>query len=753
MKNEFFKIIPIAYTQKKEFIIDNTILWNDKYKEALNAENNQIFINNNLNENISQENISPDNSDFNTEYFKLKGQYLIMSNEPIPIGKCAYMEIKIYNHPKINDVRHLGLSIGIHKLPTYGIFSDNFCMGNVYYTRPYNAINEFGIENDISKTLYGSREYLSYKVIEKNVMRSGKIINQFIQYKHKNIQDSIDISPPMKNSVIGLCVDMENNLLTITVNQNVLYTFAPSFNINEPYEDIDETSPAWLQVIKPSKFYFAMYTIFPDIEIEGEFNLGRTNLLKNIDNIDSKTYIPLFSLYNNEDVINEINEKINIDNKIIDKKKARKLYNKNLIDMIFKHNNCEQSLIYINTVTNEISETKIDGENIEKIYVGRKFYSEVENNLEKDKTENNTEEDIVNEINGESIGLKKENKSAFNFYSRTPNSIFKLNTQVPDLSILINPIPIDKEIYFEFKCMYAYLTNNYEGIPFYIGLTDSIESSIYNSLDINVNCYFKIALFRKRSSSLRLGDGFKIKYINNRSEIVEKNNGINLLRPAKFTQGEYIGVKIDLQHNLIILYINEYIIAKIAIDNDSLLHSSNINNNNNYYLFFQVEEEEDIINNKTILKDNIAGYIICNFGSNIDSKFVNKNLFNNTDLVSLYDYYNAIDIYDFEKTSILTLNYQYEPPIEEEDIDEEDKKEDDKKPDNEEKIEDVNPDIGTPYNKNLLTLNFKYYSNETLDRKNISLVDLFDATSLITQSGLSSYNNIPTISIFEASKK
>lgn len=737
MKNEFFKIIPIAYNKEKN-IIDNTVLWNDTNKHLF-EQSSKTYSEEKINYII-------ENSDFNTEYFKIKGQYLIISNEPIPMNTRAYMEIKIYNYPRINDIRHLGLCVGVHELPTAGVLKDTFCMGNVYYTRPYNAKNEFGVENDNNKTLYGSREYLAYKVIE-HIKLATQSTYQFKKYKDVQNQYSIDISPPMRNSVIRIYVDMEYNLITISVNDEILYEFSPkNFKLNSTNID-SKNSPKWIQEVNPSRFHFAMYTVLPDIEIEGEFNLGRTNLL-NEKIIKEKTYIPLYLLYNNKNLIDDIYN-ISTDNIATESIKRTKIYKENLTDITFKHNNNEQTYIYIDKNNNKI--LKENNKNTEKIYVGRRFYTKITTIEEENKEfiEKQIPEysaNFGNSVSGNTIlyikdilslsfniikvsnvifgiddnkivSLKEENKSAFNFYSRTINSIFKLNTKTSDLSIIENKIPKDKIIYFEFKTMYAYLQEEYIGIPFYIGLTNAITSSNYSSVNIDTNNYFKIPLFRKKSSNQRIQEEFNIIYTDNKSNIIKTSNGITLLKPVKFEQGEYIGVKIDLENKEISLYINSYVIAKIQISDQASILNNYMNKN--FYFFFQIEEVDN--DNIQILEDSITGYVICNFGEN--ENFNNKNIINNDDVISLYDFYNII-CFEYNINKLLDFNFtvenngQIQPEITEPEI----------KPE---------PEIIVPINinnykkNNILTLNFScYVSNTTVYNKNVTLLDLFSADSL-----------------------
>lgn len=736
MKNEFFKIIPIAYNKEKN-IIDNTVLWNDTNKHLF-EQSSKTYSEEKINYII-------ENSDFNTEYFKIKGQYLIISNEPIPMNTRAYMEIKIYNYPRINDIRHLGLCVGVHELPTAGVLKDAFCMGNVYYTRPYNAKNEFGVENDNNKTLYGSREYLAYKVIE-HIKLATQSTYQFKKYKDIQNQYSIDISPPMRNSVIRIYVDMEYNLITISVNDEILYEFSPeNFKLNSTNID-SKNSPKWIQEVNPSRFHFAMYTVLPDIEIEGEFNLGRTNLL-NEKIVKEKTYIPLYLLYNNKNLIDDIYN-ISTDNIDTESIKRTKIYKENLTDITFKHNNNEQTYIYIDKNTNKI--LKENNKNTEKIYVGRRFYTKIttieeENKefIEKQMPEystnfgNSVSDNTILYINNililsfnvikvsnvifgiddnKIVSLKEENKSAFNFYSRTINSIFKLNTKTSDLSIIENKIPKNKIIYFEFKTMYAYLQEEYIGIPFYIGLTNAITSSNYSSVNIDTNNYFKIPLFRKKSSNQRIQEEFNIIYTDNKSNIIKTSNGITLLKPVKFEQGEYIGVKIDLENKEISLYINSYVIAKIQISDQASILNNYMNKN--FYFFFQIEEVDN--DNTQILEDSITGYVICNFGEN--ENFNNKNIINNDDVISLYDFYNII-CFEYNINKLLDFNFtvenngQIQPEIAEPEI----------KPE---------PEVIVPINinnykkNNILTLNFScYVSNTAVYNKNVTLLDLFSTDS------------------------
>lgn len=648
MSSEIFKIIPIAYNSKSK--MDNSILWDNKIfgGSSLIMKKMEFDENNKIKEISNYKELDFENTDLNTEYFKLSGQYLIMSQSPIPKNSNAYMEIEIYSHPKLSDIRHLGISIGVHANPIHGILIDNFCLGNVYYTKPYNYTNEFSTSDN--KVLYGSSEYLSYIVTE----NYGLNIIKTYQYKPDS-NEEITISPPLVYNTIGLSVNMKKNELIIYVNGKKLYSFSPTkFNLND--DDNDSTDD--LKKINTSSFYFAMYTSFTGSEIEGLFNLGKNNIkYLNQINSGSEQYSTLFDLYNlkyitlktNTIIINsdahEIQNRdstaednsytpnIDISGRIQNTENTFETKD-NKRNIFFKHNNSIFNYIYINTITNEVSLTKPNNlDNIEKKYFGRQFYIEKESD---------------NQIDDIAI----QNTSAFNFYNRY-YSYFK-TSEISDLSIIEFPIPKEIEIYFEFKCMYAYINSEYEGLPLYIGFTDSFT----NEIEINEYCYFKIALFRKKTKEESVNTGFQT--------ICKYNDSINigtlsLINPMIIEQGKSIGIRINLENRLVTIYNRDYEFAYTEIPKE-LNFDKYIkcieNDNNKYryivkqcYFFFQIED-------KNVLKQYAnSGYIICNFGEDKNLPLINDELLNGENIVSLYDYYNTFIESTYSKTGELSYNH------------------------------------------------------------------------------------------------
>lgn len=666
-----FKIIPVAYTNKSE--MDNSILWNNQSSNATGLIINTVSnVETNETENFKIiKNL--ENTELNTEYFNLKGQYLIMSQAPIPKRSKAYMEIEIYNHPRINDLRHLGLMVGVHKNPIHGVLVDDFCMGNVYYTNPYyskGGSSYIDSTNNMVRAT-GSRNFLAYVVTE----RYGLDVYKTYQFKNNTSsnKNTITHSPPLLYNTIGLAVDMNANLITLYVNGNRFYSFSPiNFSLSDN-NDSSENVNSYIKKIDVSNFYFAIYTVLNNAEIEGFFNLGRTNI-KYISELNG--YNTLFDLYNtkNNNNINvfdfiisfnvngdsmkhisyqentywdenskkylepaEINLKVNMIFDVIEQYKD--------LELIF--NNANYSNIFVNTKTNKmIDESDLENvsntENIKEVYIGKAFYTEIKDTTDPDN--NRIKEYVCN-------------KTAFNFYNRKYPAIDIGKILPSDTALMKYPIPIFPEIYFEFRCMYGFINSNYEGLPIYIGLTSSYNDGVdLEVLDESTGLYIstisalKIALFRKKStSSGEVGEGFRIyKYIDDVEEYI---GDIELKNPLLIEQGRNIGIRINIINRLITIYNKDYEFGSVTIPEDlnfnfrfkskprtigsgnSSLIKADMIYKNDYYFFFEVED-------KNVLKKySDSGYIICNFGGT-NTKLTNSDLLNGISVMSLYDYYN-----------------------------------------------------------------------------------------------------------------
>lgn len=572
--SDTFKIIPVAYTNKSE--MDNSILWNNK------GTGGSSLITNIINEYGEKENTSfqftkeLDNTELNTEYFSLKGQYLILSQAPIPKNSRAYMEIEIYTHPRISDIRHLAISVGIHKNPVHGVLYDDFCMGNVFYTKPYTA-------NALDSSV-GTSYYSQYVVTERQGLNLYKIYDYIDPYATTTVTAS---SPPLLNDTIGIAIDLVSDYkIHIYVNGVYFYSFASqTFTLQSLNQEKEDSSPNYIKKINTSEFYFAMYTHLTNGEIEGLFNLGKDTL-----KYKPKEYMSLFDLYN----INKTNTykfliKFNVENLFFGKPAQHKnpdeyTYIADIIpdenfnispsaefiipkinnkrEPSFTYNNMKYNYVYINTKTNKllsnneaatmltVEETK---DLIKEIYIGRNFYVDTET-------------------------PPLENKGAFYFYNRKYPFI-DMEILPSDFALLNFPIPVYQEIYFEFKCMYSFLNSDYEGLPLYIGLTNTfpqsnsdtlgIISSTDNMPDITLNeqNMLKIALFRQKASKTSsTGTGFKVYKYKNGEKI--EIGVIHLSNPLLIEQGKSIGIRIDIKSRKIIIYNRDYEFGSVEIPED-----------------------------------------------------------------------------------------------------------------------------------------------------------------------------------------
>lgn len=812
--NSFFQIVPVAYASNPKLEMDNSVLWNNK---AVLGTNLLIPNLNSSKDNNGYETEgfsfvkNKDETDLNTENFKIKGHYLIMSQMPLPKNSKVYMEIEITKQPKIDDIRHLGISLGVHKIPERGILADDFCMGNIYYTKPHPHITQ-------------KIDYLDYYVTEKASSDTYKFVTPVRKESKEEINDNGNIiklwqrpemPPPGLNKTIGMAIDTSNGIISFYVNGEHFYSFYSTLVKNENDKENDESNNN-IGIVNTTNIYFAMYSIFSNIEMEGMFNLGRNTLkytpsgyLSLYDAYNYQFYYPVFTIdfktniinadkpprdeidrsetrpQKYQDAIDELNNPINT-NKEETLKKIENLpayipdshckfdyipkqennseyipYNvtkdengKEKIERELKliFNNEGYLTVLLDSKTNKL--VKVNGilsdedldENILKIFkkIGEYSYLWVDKATNKVKytqdefeklpvnkqedlkstayqiptgmymnvfiDKNSTENskpiknlvELKNEINlsdkqrvrelqdnmivmyiGKTFYLEEEkysytyeenpetheynvvkyvvdvvpviNNSAFYFYNRAYPSI-NLGSNIKlesDLAFINFPIPVFPEVYFEFKCMYGYLSSNYAGIPVRIGITNKIYKTDRDVYIDNTSDWFKIDLFRQKASSAEnnyMGEGFKTcGYINGtgiNSSSRTINGNIKLKNPFLIEQGKNIGVRINLRENKIILYVRNYEFGTVDIPEDlkfnfNFKKSTTINGEEqilytqSYYFFFEIEDEN------VLKKYADTGYIICNFG-NDEIPLYNKELIssNNSNIVSLYDYYN-----------------------------------------------------------------------------------------------------------------
>lgn len=170
--------------------------------------------------------------------FSGTGPFLLIANRPIPKDSKVYMEFTITTpYPTNKDIRHIPLCLGVHKEPSFGVLGADCSLGACYYTK--NSFLLGGM----------SAEYLAFCVRD-------KYAGQLMTYRY--IKETTG-RVPIRGTVIGLGVDMPNNLISIYSDGVLFYSFNPSeFNMNDSGE-----------------YYLAAYCAEPGETLEGEINFGR----------------------------------------------------------------------------------------------------------------------------------------------------------------------------------------------------------------------------------------------------------------------------------------------------------------------------------------------------------------------------------------------------------------------------------------------------------------------------------------------
>ena len=171
---------------------------------------------------VPDKKISSNGIDFNAN--KL---FLMISNYLITGRDKAYFEFTVTSYTASSVLNYFPIYVGVHKEPSSGTLSNDFCLGSVFY----------------------SMEDGKYSVMEKhNKTASTKTRDPGLASFH----------PPAAKEVVGVAIDRWNNEITIYVEGNKLYSFKPSlFNMK------DETVP----------FYAAIYCPIA-AGLVGTFNLG-----------------------------------------------------------------------------------------------------------------------------------------------------------------------------------------------------------------------------------------------------------------------------------------------------------------------------------------------------------------------------------------------------------------------------------------------------------------------------------------------
>jgi len=141
-------------------------------------------------------------------------------------------------YPTNKDVRHIPLCLGVHKEPSFGVLGSDCSLGAIYYTKNAYLLGS------------SSAAYLAFCIRD-------KYAGQLMTYRYnKRTTGRI----PIRGTVIGLGVDMPNNLISIYADGVLFYSFNPSqFHMDEDEAD----------------FYLAAYCAETGEALSGEVNFGR----------------------------------------------------------------------------------------------------------------------------------------------------------------------------------------------------------------------------------------------------------------------------------------------------------------------------------------------------------------------------------------------------------------------------------------------------------------------------------------------
>lgn len=182
---------------------------------------------------LLDDSIAPDGINFD-----YTGNFLLIANKAIPKDSQVYMEFTVNYYTMEKEIRHIPLMVGIHKEPSFGVLNSDCCLGALYYTK-----NSWYVGID-------SVEYIAFRIIEKYAAR--EMVNRYNQ--------SVTSPMPIKNSVIGIGINMRANTINIFVDGNLFYSFSPNlFNMDE-----DEAG-----------VYFAIYSSESNKTLKGTLNFGR----------------------------------------------------------------------------------------------------------------------------------------------------------------------------------------------------------------------------------------------------------------------------------------------------------------------------------------------------------------------------------------------------------------------------------------------------------------------------------------------
>ena len=189
------------------------------------------------------------NSDFDAnivqrEKFSCKKRFIILSSKEIPKCSKSYMEFTITKYKTNQLIRHIPLYVGVHKEPTIGYMSSDFCLGSIYYCNPYIYTDK----NDYHHPT-------DFQYIERWKQNADTTMTK--------VSSKLGAHVPTTGSVIGVGVDMNSNTITIYIDGDKFYSFKPkSFNMNTD----------------PDNYFFAIVNLLDDEDMTGSINYGRIKL-------------------------------------------------------------------------------------------------------------------------------------------------------------------------------------------------------------------------------------------------------------------------------------------------------------------------------------------------------------------------------------------------------------------------------------------------------------------------------------------
>jgi len=501
-------------------------------------------------------------------YFDITGNYFLFINKAIPKYSNVYIEFEVTDCDMSNDIRHIPLMVGVSKEPSKGYLNTDYCIGSLYYTK-----------NTWAPAINPS-SYLAYKLIEKYGSANPVV----------TFNSNVTSRPPIKNSVIGIGVDMKNNTINIYIDGQFFYGFTPDyFHLND----------------KPN-VYLALYSLEVNKHISGVFRFGK----------DTMKYHPVI---------------------YIDGVPSQETYN-GLYDALFLQNDLHFDIESRIKIGYRYSNLGYDKDILNGIL-----------NVDNDIAPVNVEEhrrDLEIVINKDSMRYYKDtynlilNKHAFQYAPRVTNKDFAY----------IN-LPFDKfeKLYFEMSCYNAQLDTDYLGIPLSIGLTKDLTFLEKESLTFNLfhaksdaDSILKNAIFKDTElveydfETLHADAAYITTYYRDGFKWITNKN-YEIINPVYPSQPTTLGIIVDLCNHSLELYTEGVLFATISIDKDLIDFSLP---EEPVYFFFEAAPSYVFIR---------SGYVICNFGTkNTLNKSYRENDFKyftfsgDENVKALWDYYNFV---------------------------------------------------------------------------------------------------------------